>query len=373
MAWTERYVRADAAGGGDGTTDAASGGTGAWTLAEAITNVAAGHRVNVKAGTYANTTTDRTLSTSGTTTAPIWWRGFKTTIGDMDTASHGTFASGTDVPALTFTTGRFRLEGSYQIVSNLDIQGAQTTNGQFFTQNGTRLHAHRVRVECTGTNANSRALIVTVGDALYSQCWFKSHSTPDVSLVSGESDFLGCVFEGGAHGLVLSGATRHVVAHCIFRGQGADAVRFNNANLRARLLNCTAYGPAGDGLDLATVPVYGWVVNSIFSACGAYGITNGSGTNTANLTRLNNLFHSNTSGNENGFGDLPSWDEQADSSSPFAAAGSGNFSLVASSNGKANGRPGAFEGLSSTGYLDIGAVQRREHSAAARFILGIGG
>lgn len=36
MDWTERYVRDDATGGGDGTTNASSGINGAWTLTEAI-------------------------------------------------------------------------------------------------------------------------------------------------------------------------------------------------------------------------------------------------------------------------------------------------------------------------------------------------
>src|SRR3712207_3595128 len=128
MAFTERYVRADAPGGGDGTTDSNAGANAAWTLAEAITNVAAGHRVNVKAGTYATTTTARTMSTAGTTTAPIWWRGYKTTPGDMDgTVSHGTFASGAEIPVFTFTTAALTFSGAHQIVANIDVQGARTT------------------------------------------------------------------------------------------------------------------------------------------------------------------------------------------------------------------------------------------------------
>src|SRR5512138_3864162 len=103
MAWTERYVRSDAAGGGDGTTDAASGANGSWTLAEAITNEAAGMRINIKAGTYTNTTTDRTFAAVGTTTAPIWLRGYKATAGDMDgeSTSHGAFIDATEIPYLS--------------------------------------------------------------------------------------------------------------------------------------------------------------------------------------------------------------------------------------------------------------------------------
>src|SRR3954447_7437305 len=105
MAWTERYVRSDAAGGGDGTTNTNSGANGAWTLAEAVANEAAGMRINVRAGTYASTTTSRTFAAAGTTTAPIWWRGFNSTPGDID--SDPTLTK----PSLTFTTGQLSITG----------------------------------------------------------------------------------------------------------------------------------------------------------------------------------------------------------------------------------------------------------------------
>jgi hypothetical protein len=121
MAWTERYVRDDANGSGNGTTDANSGANGAWTLAQAISGVAAGHRVNVRAGTYANTTTNRTFGTNGTATAPIWWRGFKTTAGDMDAQPTTDRSAGTDIPLFTFTTGVMAVNGTHQIFSNFNV------------------------------------------------------------------------------------------------------------------------------------------------------------------------------------------------------------------------------------------------------------
>lgn len=52
MPLVDRYCRADAVGGGDGTTDTASGANGAWTLAEALINRVAGMRLNVAPGSY---------------------------------------------------------------------------------------------------------------------------------------------------------------------------------------------------------------------------------------------------------------------------------------------------------------------------------
>jgi len=77
---------------------------------------------------------------------------------------------------------------------------------------------------------------------------------------------------------------------------------------------------------------------------------------------VRNLFHSNTSGETNGFGDCPQFSNQTDASSPFTNAAGGDLSLVDTSNAKANGVPGLFENQSYTSYLDIGAVQRQEPS-----------
>src|SRR3954470_24403874 len=108
MAWTERYIDS-ASSGGDGTTNATSGANAAWaSFSAAITGIGAGPasvptRINVKAGTYPSAGSILTFNTAGATTAPVWWRGYKTTPGDQD--SNNVAVSGTDIPAVTFTTG----------------------------------------------------------------------------------------------------------------------------------------------------------------------------------------------------------------------------------------------------------------------------
>lgn len=362
MAWTERYVRADAAGGGDGTTDANSGANGAWTLAEAIAAVGTGQRVNVRAGTYANTTNTRTFATAGTTTAPIWWRGFTSTAGDLDTEPTTTRVVSTDIPHFTFTTGRALVSGGYQIMSNISMLTTGASGNYVLSVTGATFKGHRLRLENQDSaSGNCRAFgSNTSGGNDLSACYFKTTSAADAVLVNAPATFLGCVFEGAADG--LDSGSNCVVVGCVFNNSGANGILHSVTSLLVAIGNsfysCATDGIRFTGLPGTTAPHV--LANNIFSECGGYGINNATGTNTANIHRVGNLFFNNTSGTENGFGDLPSFAQQTDSSSPFTNAGSADFSLVGTSNAKANGLPGLFENQSYKSYLDIGAVQREE-------------
>lgn len=73
---TNRYVNASASGGGNGLSD----GT-AWTLAEGISNSAAGQTIWIKAGAYSG---GHELNNSGSVSSPIKFKGYTTDIGDLD-------------------------------------------------------------------------------------------------------------------------------------------------------------------------------------------------------------------------------------------------------------------------------------------------
>jgi hypothetical protein len=150
-----------------------------------------------------------------------------------------------------------------------------------------------------------------------------------------------------------------VIYKTCFRGIGGDAVNVPGGTLtNIHVLGCTISGSGSDGVEFVVIPAgLAVIADTIISGSGGYGINNSTGTNTNIIYRSHNDFYSNTSGNENGFGDSPSFAEQSESSSPFTNAAGGDFSLTTTALARAAAIPGAFENLGTTSYASIGAWQ----------------
>lgn len=361
MAWTERYVSTAGGGAHDGTTEA-----DAWTLAEAIAApYAAGQRINVKAGTYANTTTDRTFGAAGSTTAPIWWRGYNTAIGDLD----ADFT--TAKPAITFTTGGFLVTAAHQMFSNFNISGARTAGPQVNASGG-NLRFHRCRIENTGGNAASNAIsVVTNVDTEITSSWLKAGSSATrVINMNVNSKVIGCVFEGGGHAVDVTAAIFAIVVGNVMDNNGGHGLLANTAGVRLLILSNSIYSPGTDGIRVSAIPTLCLVANNIFEGC-AVGINNSTGTNMNLISRHHNAFYNSGTSNEAGFGDAPAFNEIQEVASPFTNAAGHDFSLLSTSLSRAAGMPGLFESQSYTSYLDIGAVQRQEPAGGGGLSSGI--
>ncbi len=130
MAITERYVSSLAAGGGDGSVGSP------WTIVEAAANVAVNERINVKAdGTYTLTSTLDTGQVVGTTADPIYWRGYKTTIGD---GNQGRNADGTldtsNMPSIVMSGAAvyWDANGANTFYESLNISSSTHTSNVYF-------------------------------------------------------------------------------------------------------------------------------------------------------------------------------------------------------------------------------------------------
>lgn len=368
MSWTERYVRSDAAGSGDGTTNTNSGANGAWTLAEGITNEAAGMRINVLAGTYANTSTSRAFAAAGTTTAGIWWRGFKTSIGDQDT--NRAAVAGTDIPLFTFTTGQMQVSGAFHIFSNLAVTSACTTAGGAVFCTASQPKFYGVRVENTAANTAAQAISGDTGPigAAIVGCWFKATSTCTYMVsFNSISTIMGCYFIGGSNGANPNGGGN--LSLCVFDGQAADAIVPGSTQLT--ILNCSVYGPGGNGVNLNSIPTRGHIIaNCHFENCstaGKAGINNTTGTNSLAVTIINNSFYNCTSNILNITETFSIFDKGTLAGSGFTAGGS--HDLTATTALKAIGYPGTLENVALTGYLDVGALQRQEPAGGGSTVI----
>jgi hypothetical protein len=350
MAFSERFVRADAAGGGDGTTNANSGANGSWTLAEAVANEAAGMRINVKAGTYANTSTSRTLAAVGTTTAPIWWRGFNVAAGDLDNDA------ATAKPIFTFTTGFFIISGAHHIISNLSVQGAVTTAQ--VTASGSSVWLHRVRCENTNSPAGAVACNVTGAACRFTSCWFKCPSTATAVVTSASASFwFGCDYTGGGVGMQIS-TSDFMAVRCVFRATGSHGLELTAATGRLfTVTHCTFRGCGGDGMRFTALPSNGLVANCLFAAITGTAINNASGANTNIVVRIGNDFWS-VGTTEAGFGDSPALNGLTESSDPHVSAT--DLRLVTGAAARAAAQPGLYEAETYTSFPDVGAVQHAD-------------
>ncbi len=361
MAWTERYMDAATSGGGDGTTTATSGANAAWTLAEAIAAVTgSGVRINVKAGTYAQTTNNRTLAGAGIDTAPVWWRGYNTTPGDLDEGANLT------KPSITFGNASLTIGGSHQWFTGINVTSARTTTAAVISSGGYN-RIVRCRMENTNAASASRAFqFATAGNGFIRACYLKTTSSAGGGSSSVSSFWRNCVFDSGDFGLALSGTPSHIVTGCLFINQVSYGIGFSGTGITVCERNTFYNTPIG--VDYSGSVIGSTNSANIYSVCSTAGIRNSTGGDLNRTERNNNLFHSCTA-NESGWGDSPSFGTQTDSSSPFTNAASGDFSIISTSNAKGTGA-GLLENQSYTSYLDIGAVQRQEPSSSGAGIPG---
>lgn len=119
MAYTEKYVSVAGGGAHDGTAG------NEWTLAEAVANATAGNRVNIISGTY--TLGASVTFPNGATENPIQWRGYNSTIGDLESVGRDS-ASGelndTNYPVIDGGASYVATMGTYSEMRTLTITSA---------------------------------------------------------------------------------------------------------------------------------------------------------------------------------------------------------------------------------------------------------
>jgi hypothetical protein len=295
-----------------------------------------GLRVNIKAGTYAYAAAV-TLPTA-LTAKPIWYRGYYSTIGDIDecaningtlTAPAGATAapSGATRPQITFSTtsGNNITSGAYSWFENLEFTNPTNTTGISPT---TFLRVHRCRF--------------TGGTCIYgfvhaTGCLFAPASN---GAANSFGMYIGNVFRGGNPALTL--LTNYFVAFNLFDSCTVGLALYSGGSSNIVVINNTFYN-CGTGITTGNNSSYQFVANNIFSNCTSYGINNAM-TNSWQLALHNNAFYSNTSGNVSSVFESTQRGLTLESSSPFVSPGaSHDYTLVSGAASRQAGFPGQLE------------------------------
>lgn len=370
MSWTEKYLDLSAGSNGSGTSGSP------WnTWANAMTGlgaISAATRLNVK-GT-ASGVSAITFNPGGTSIGvPLWIRGYNTTIGDCSADFSLTR------PSTAMASGnRINISTPYIIFDSLTFSGDYEFTGLLYVTASGPIRMFNVKSVnvFNGTAAAGCAHSGGYG-GVYNGCHFEAHSGANGAFsVFGLATIAGSFLKGGAAGIYVdgSGTAGLIAMRSILKGATYGINVAVATNLRFLVVDgCTVYNPSSDGIRIAGVLpdlCSASISNMILDTVGGYGVKNTSGTTNGLIGLDAMLFHSITSGQCNGFVDDASTDDgsardtKTDSSSPFAAAGSDDFSVVSGSNAKATGFPGTFDPSTTVGYLDRGAAQRQEPAAS---------
>lgn len=357
MAFTEKYVTVTGGGLHDGSSEA-----NAWTLAEGIANYAAGDRVNVKSGTY-SASSSITWSTAGGQYTPIHWRGYKTTIGDMDYAPTTQRSDGTDIPFFD-NSDRFLITVGNIHFSNISFE-SDFSNAAVQNNGGKSVVFSRCRFVSKSSSTTARAFLTTGDYNTLDSCYFEAPATAQATLYiysgSVRSNIINSFITGSVIGLRLDSFTGATVVNTVITNSASNAVNFSG-NVPCSFIGCTFHDSVSDlvsaGSQDGNSPTI--ITGCTFSESGGYAINQTTGQETPFVMLSNNLYHdaSFTSGRLNNI----VYDQNAsvDSSSPFVDAAAGDFTLASSSNG--HGKAFLFENAGPTSYRDLGAIQHADPS-----------
>ena len=324
-----------------------------------------------------------TVALKGATTAPVWFRGYNTSIGDLDavsaTLAYPTMTMNTNGASMTFSGGN-------TLITGLAFTSSAGSNNNTNTVASTGASNRFDNCIFINQGTTARPFQVSSNSCTCTQCYFactQSGSTLKlINISSGMSLYLnGCYLDAtynpGALASVSNGTL--VMMDCTIIGSTSYAVQINGP---FSITNCTFKGSSSDAIQIATAPstsVLSQIINCAFFNAGRYDINNSSGTNTIQVYLRGNLSYNPTSGHLNGFGD---WQEMGtspapaspnaafvDSSQPYVS--STDLHLVASSAGANASLPGIWPQatyvsppLQST--PDVGAWQRVAGGGACR-------
>lgn len=333
-------------------------------------------QINIKATIY-TISSSLTLNTGATTTKPIWFRGYNTTVGDLEPGNVNFVAgnnasTGLGYPIIqTSISQTMALTSSFTLISGLWFTGGVSAAIQISGSNNLLYHCR-----CSGSGSPTNTPALQGGSAPVLSligCYFNSpwNGGPVCSVLGTNRGLFmtGCyiaTISGNTAGISAGSNGLLIIDRCTISGAATNGIILGateSSGSGFSITNCTFNGSSSDAIKLQAVPTGGQQVGLIVANCtfcksGGYDINNSSGTNTAAVSLINNLSYSPTSGHLNGFGDWQELNPLIDSSDPRTSTT--DLHLISSSNGAGAAAPGQWENLTAglTSTPDVGAWQR---------------
>ncbi len=239
--------------------------------------------------------------------------------------------------------------GTYWRFENLDMQSSSNPNSVY------NPGANNVAIDCSVTDGSDLYKAQNDRQFLFN-CELSGGSVDGAVLGASTSRIViwGCyIHDNGARGVDIDTNDVHL-SFSIIESNTLDGVSNNGA--QTTMINNTIALNGDDGL-FATgfVNVYNNIFYNNGSAAGEYNLDVDG---TPNFTHDYNIFFQSGSG-ENLLGTSANTNDLT-TDPLFTDSANGDFSVGSTSPAKAAAFPGAFPGGTSTGFLDIGAVQRQE-------------
>lgn len=346
MAISNYYV--DPVGGNDTTGDGSIGTPWA-TVQKALDTITRngtdGDQINVKAGGADVLSSALSLTTYGTSlsaAAPLIIRGYTSAAND---GGIGQVSGNSSVAVFSGTVSHFQIV-DMSIINGVDgfsNSGAtvKIINCSFTGNSGAyacRVGASSMVERCyfSGNSSTADLYFSNSGGAAYHNYIAKSSGSYGIQTASGNAIVGNIVNLGGTGllGIFCQGGTCFVMLNSVYNSTaGTSRGIYINANTNSTVVNNIVEGFSGAGGDGIEI-----VNNSIIAVYGY------------------NAYYNNTSSLTNGGKiDVNLGNDQSLGASPFTAPGSGNFSVGATV--KALAWPSAFNTVSTSQYLDIGAAQ----------------
>ena len=351
ITFTERYVTTTASGGGDGSSG------NPWTWNEALTNAAAGDRVNVKVGTYAGDNT--AMTADGTRVNPIVFRGYQTTIGDLDD-NIDNLTDGTQIPLISGNVngGGFNT-CNYTFINHLSFKTNAVWNSTGWRVVLPYGYARRCKFVSGATGSGSDSTrACTVGQTTgYYDCYFATSSSTGYGITNGTA-----LLSVGNTSIYTGPSLRGGYGIVAFHNVNSTYINLNTAISRSYAVdnflvnNCTFYNC---GIAVRTTYVdydrTRTITNCYFANCGtcieSY-ISDNSGFHIINCG-----FYNNTNNVGSNIPTSMLVTPRYDTSDPFMDSANNDFRLASASLGYSSAFPDKDYVSGNLNSRDIGSLQ----------------